>query len=72
MRHTFAAGFIPSKREELAALQERLKHARQNVKEHPSHANEIAEVYADLALEDFLEKNPGLETTDPPPTTKGQ
>ncbi len=59
-RTLVAAGRIPSKLEEYAGLVSRLAAARQNQKDHPSHHNEIQGVYAEVALEEFLDKNPSL------------
>lgn len=56
----FAAGRIASKREELQHLRSRVDQARRNEAEHRSHANEIARVYAEIDLENFLHDNPHL------------
>lgn len=56
----FMAGRIASKREELEHLRTRVEHARKNEAERYSHANELARVYAEIDLENFLRDNPQL------------
>ena len=56
----FMAGRIASKKEELEHLRTRVEHARLNFERSRSHANEIAKIYADQALADFLAANPRL------------
>lgn len=59
-RERFAAGRLVAKRRELERLRRALDDARANYAARCDHGNEIAVVFAERDLEEFLAANPQL------------